>query len=123
MAVPSPVPRPRNSIVAASVASQRLHSRIIDDPHRAPECAFEIETYPALCEVSGLGDRPIETDQPGVTDGHQLIFPVFSQLFHAGNHGLGSQLWTGFKLLSRVPSCGENLYVSSANIDREDVHN
>jgi len=62
-------------------------------------------------------------DQPGVTDGHQLIFPVFSQLFHAGKP------WTGESALDRIqtPVARSVLWRESLrefrNIDREDVHN
>src|SRR5262249_34443834 len=79
---------------AAAIASQRLHGSIINDPHGTPEGGFEIETDPALCKVTRLGDRPIEANPPGVTDRHEVIFPVFRQLFYVGNHGPGSQVWT-----------------------------
>src|SRR5262249_47352599 len=108
---------------AAPVASQCLHGRIIDDPYRTLEGGLEIETYPALCKVAGLSDRPIEADRPGIPDGHHVILPVFSQFFHAGNHGLRSQFWARFKLLSLVFSRSEYLHMSSADINCQHIHN
>src|SRR5262249_26668028 len=107
---------------AAPVASQRLHGCIIDDLHRTLKGRFEVETDPALSKVSRLHDRPIGADQSGVTDGHRVVFPVFSELFHGRNHGLGSQVWTGFKRPSLVLSRSEYLHASSADVNCEHVH-
>jgi hypothetical protein len=42
-AAPRPVPSPRNNIVPASVASERLHGSIVHDEERLAGGAMEVE--------------------------------------------------------------------------------
>src|SRR6516164_5479121 len=107
---------------SATVTSQRLHGRIIDEFHRTFESSVEIETYPAFCQITRLAGWPIETDLPGIADGHDIIFPVSGELFHPSDHQPGSQLRAGWKLPALVLSRCEHLHIGSADINRQYVH-
>src|SRR5215472_18312751 len=87
------------------------------------ESSLKIEAHPTLRKVTGLRYRPIGVNWPGIPHGHNVILPVASQFLNTSDHEFGGELRPGFKLTALFLSSGENLHVSSADINRKHPHN
>src|SRR5262249_56303932 len=59
---------PEKEHLAALVAAERLHSCVIDEPHRAAQCGREIEPNPTASEIVWFGDRAAVDDRAGIAD-------------------------------------------------------
>src|SRR5262249_48909034 len=81
--------------LSALVASQSLHSGIIDDFDGANKSRFEVEPGPPASEVIRVRKRSISDDQPGIADGYGIILPIAGKLLDARDHLFGSQLGAG----------------------------
>ena len=61
-------PQAQKKHLAAFIASQSLHGRVIDDLDRAPECLFKIKSDPSGAQVMRLRDRAAMENRPRVAD-------------------------------------------------------
>jgi len=71
---------------AAPVAAERLHGRIVDDPHGAAEGPPEIEAHPATAQVVRLGHRAPVDDHPGKADRHHVVAPAGGEPLDLRHH-------------------------------------
>lgn len=106
--------------LAASVTSQRLHRRVVHNFDRSPERGFEIETPPTLSEVPRLGDRPVAKDRSRVADRDNVIRPILDQFSDLGDHPFWSQVFPGNECSWFDLAGGQELDVSSADINHQD---
>src|SRR5262249_59062666 len=75
--------------LAPLVASQRLHSGIVDDLHGTTECLSKIEPDPSASQVVWFGNRPAVENRPGIADRDPLIRPPSGELLDSGHHQPG----------------------------------
>src|SRR5262245_15534486 len=75
--------------LAALVAPQSLHGRIIDDLDWAPECSSVVEPDPTRSEVMRFCNWPAVEYRPRVADRYPVILPVPGQLLDPTDHLLG----------------------------------
>src|SRR5262245_64561034 len=62
--------------LAAPVAAQGLHGRVIDELHRTAERGGEIESDPSVAQGVRLHHRVTTEDRSGITDGNDVIATV-----------------------------------------------
>jgi len=108
--------------LAALIASQGLHRRIINDLNRTPERGSKIKANPPRCQVMRLGDRPVLDNCAGIAHRHRVIPPRSGEPLDAGDHLLRRHGGTGGKLPWRILPGGKNFHVSSADINYQHVH-
>src|SRR5262249_6870430 len=115
--------QPQKQHLAALVAAQSLHGGIIDHLDRAFERGLEIKSYPTAPEIMRFHKRPIPDDHSRVANGYRLILPVPGEFFNSSDHPLRRHCRPRRKLPRlRLPG-GKDLYVGSADIDGEYIHN
>src|SRR5215469_11737593 len=102
---------------AILVAAQCLHGRVVDDLHRALEGAFKVEALPTLSQIPRFGSGVISKHWARVTDRNGVKFPVGHEFPDLRHHPFGSQSWPRNKLPLGVLTGGQDLNVSSADID------
>src|SRR5258705_13661252 len=71
---------------SASIASECLHRRVIDEPNGAPECGLEVEPYPTLSEVPRFDNDATPEHGPGISDGNDVILPIDHGGFDVVHH-------------------------------------
>src|SRR6266498_10274 len=108
--------------LAAFVTSQRLHGSVVHDFDRALEGSFEVKTDPSLSQIPRFRNRPAAEDWSRVTDGYDVILPVRHKYPNLGNHPFGRKCRSGLKPTMNVLTSGQDLHVSSANINDQHVH-
>src|SRR5215510_1492535 len=62
--------------LAAFIAPQRLHGRIINDLHWMSERSLKVETHPARSQVTRFGNWLAQQDWPGIANRHHVILPI-----------------------------------------------
>jgi hypothetical protein len=106
--------------LAALIAADRLHQRVVDDPGRPAERLLEIEAAPAGTEIVRLRNRPVVGDRPGIADRDELVGPVARQRLDLAHHLSRGEIRPG---LERAP-CAilrcHHLDARAADVDRQD---
>src|SRR5262245_28629918 len=115
--------QPQKQHLAALVAAQSLHGGIIDDLDGPLERGLEIKSYPTAPEIMRFHKRPIPDDHARVAIGYRLILPVLSEFLEPSDHLLRCHCRPRGKLPRLRLSGGKDLYVGSADIDGEYIHN
>jgi hypothetical protein len=107
--------------LAALVAAERLHRRVVDDLRRLPEHGAEVESDPPGAEVHRLGDDAPRVHRRGNADRDGVVRPVVRQVDDPLGHALRPELGTGFEAPALPAAAGqEQLDVRTADVDRED---
>lgn len=114
--------QPEEQHLAALIASQSLHGRVIDDLGRTPECASKIKSHPARSQMMRFGNRSIVQDRPRIAHRNHIIFPSSDDPLDAGDHLLRSHPATRRKLSRLNLPSGQDLYVRSTDIDGQHFH-
>ena len=107
---------------SASITAERLHRRVIDDFHRAPERFSEIETDPTTAQIVGFGHRMSVDHRSGITDGHGLVFPAGGRRAHSGDHFLRCHRRAGIDLKVLLAPCRQHFHVGAADVNGQDFH-
>ena len=115
-------PQSQEQHLAALVAPQGLHGRIVDNLDRAAEGGLIVEPDPTRDKVMRLGNRPAMQNRSRVADGHHVILPVPGKLLDSGDHLFGGQGRSGNELPRFALPGGEDFYVSPAHINNQHVH-
>src|ERR1043166_6497061 len=108
--------------LAMLVTSQSLHGSIIDNFDRPLEGSFKVKPGPALSQAVRVRSDPISKDYSRIANRYRVILPILGQLLNPGHHLSGSHLGTRWKFPRLFLSCRENLYVGSAYIHNQDLH-
>src|SRR4029453_6314636 len=95
--------------LAALVAAQGLHGRIVDDLHRMTECCGEIEPDPSASQVGGFSDWPPGKNRTRRPDPNSVIVPAPAELLPAGHHLAWGHRRPGRKRSWLVVPCGKDL--------------
>ena len=114
--------QPQEEHLAALIAAQRLHGRVINDLDGTAKCAFKIKSDPPGRQVMRVGDRPVLHNRAGISHGDSPVFPPFSKPLDASNHLLRRHLWSRGKLPWCALPGDKDLHVSSADIDYQHIH-
>ena len=114
--------QPQEEHLAALVAAQGLHGRVVDDLDGTAECAFKIKSDPPGRQVMRVGNRPVLNNRAGISHGDCVILPRSSEFLDASNHLLWRHLWPRGELPWCALPGDKDLHVSSANIDYQYVH-
>src|SRR4030095_14623261 len=88
---PKTGPQAQEEHPAALVAPQRLHGRVVDDLHGAPEGGAIVEADPTLAEVVRLCHGPPVEHGARIAERHRVIVPPASELLGARDHCGGRQ--------------------------------
>src|SRR5262245_800796 len=115
-------PKSEEEHLPALVAPYCLQRRVVNDFNRSFERSSKVKSYPAASEVMRLGKRPISNNLPRISDRDCIILPVTGELLDSGNHPLRRKYRTGWKFPHRFLSSSENLNVSPAHIDHQNIH-
>ena len=115
-------PQAQEEHLAALVAPQSLHGRIIDDLHWAPKRCSIVKPDPTRGEVMRFGNRPAVQDRPRVADRHRVILPVPGQLLDPADHLLGRQRRPRGEPATFLLPGGEDLHMRPAHIDNQHIH-
>ena len=102
------------------VTAERLHGSVVDEPHRVPECLFEIEADPAAPEIVRLGNGLVMHHGPWIADGHGGIIPARCGGSNLTDHFRRGQ--AGIKFYANFSACREQLHVRAADVDYQDFH-
>src|SRR5262252_9233815 len=119
---PETSPQSQEQHLAPLVAPEGLHHGIIHDFYWTLECRCKVIAPPPASEVPRIRQRSIVNDRPGIADRYRVIRPVCGELLDAGDHLLSRQRGPGGKFSRGVLSGSEDLYVGSADIDNQHMH-
>src|SRR5262249_31788432 len=108
--------------LAALVAAQRLHRRIVDDLDGTSEGGLVVEGDPTRPQIARLHDRRTVEQGARVADRYGVVLPAPGDGLDAGHHLRGGERGPGGKLPGRLLASGENLHVSAAHVDHQDAH-
>src|ERR1700760_1175070 len=86
---------PKKQHLAALIASQCLHCRVVDDFHGDTECAGEIKPDPAAAQIPWFSYWPPAQHGPRITNRDDIIGPAIGDLLNAGDHLLRRHLASG----------------------------
>ena len=107
---------------AAFIAAQSLHGGIIYHFYGTFENGFEIEARPAFAQIPRISKWPVANYRSGIANGNGCIRPVGHQFANAGKQAFGRQTGARREFPPDVVSRGEELDMSSANINYQNVH-
>src|SRR5882724_2997238 len=120
---PRPAPKPRNNILPRPfTTSERLHLGIIHNLDGPSERSLKIEADPARPQVMRFRDDSAMEDRSRIADGDHVVVPVRGELAQLGNHHIRGERWSGIELAMGVLASGQELDVSSPDINHKHVH-
>jgi hypothetical protein len=106
-----------------SYAPERLHDRIVDEPHRLAECALEVEADPPVSEVTRLGVRSVDACHTWKADRDHVVAPVAGVRLHLMHETLGRQIRAGREAsLHLSHRTVAQLHVRTTDVDHEHIH-
>src|ERR1019366_2342106 len=105
---------------ASLVASESLHSGVIDNLDGTVERLAEIESDPAAAKIVGLVHGVSVNDGTRIADRHAVILPALGEALDIPYHFGGGHLGTGWNpAFLALPGC-HNLDMGSSDIDHQD---
>src|SRR6266540_2907766 len=119
---PKPGSQSQEEHLPELVTSQSLHGGIVQELDGTFECGFEVETDPPLSQIPRFRNGPVPQDWPGVPYGYGIVLPVRREFSNLGHHSFWRQRRPGIKLSMSILSRGQDLDVSSADINHQYVH-
>src|SRR4029453_7231829 len=108
---------PQEEHASTLVAAERLHRRVVHDPHRAPEGGLVVEPDPSAGEVVRLLHRPAVEHRSRIADTDPVVLPSPGELTDARDQDLGGQGGPRLELASGTLSGGAQLDVGAADVD------
>src|SRR5665213_3905786 len=89
---PEPRAEAQKTHAAAFVASERLHSSVIDNLNWRPECLVEIKSDPAAAQVVWLVEGASMDYRPWIAYRDEAILPIFGDALHIAHHFTGGHV-------------------------------
>src|SRR6266404_4544274 len=103
-----------------AVASERLHSSVINDLHRNAERFIEIESDPAFAEVGWIVQRLSIHDRSRITDRNHVVVPTVGCLLDRIHQLLWRHRRTKIDLHWSSTTRGADLHEGAADVEHQD---